>query len=134
MQPRRVSPLVFVLAFTILALSGCFAPEDKPEPNEVFMEVGNVFVPQTIEVVAGTEVTWINKDGVPHTATADDGSWDSKYLNRGMDWSRTFDESGTYSYHCIPHAIEEGGEYRGMIGTVIVVDGNGSEGNMSSET
>ncbi|MGI8477693.1 MAG: plastocyanin/azurin family copper-binding protein, partial [Thermomicrobiales bacterium] len=41
------------------------------------------FTPNALEVAAGTTVTWTNTDTVPHTATADDGSFDSGPLAKG---------------------------------------------------
>jgi LPXTG-motif cell wall-anchored protein len=61
------------------------------------------FSPGTITVDQGESVAWTNRDGVGHTATADDGSFDTGTLNRGESGSQQFDEPGTYPYHCTPH-------------------------------
>ena len=68
--------------------------------------------PAVIRIKAGTTVMWMNDDVVAHTVTADDGSFDSGFLNPGQSWSFTFDKAGTYAYHCTPHPW--------MKGTVIV--------------
>ena len=39
------------------------------------------FVPAEITVNVGDTIKWINQDFIPHTATADDNSWDSKLIN-----------------------------------------------------
>ena len=39
-----------------------------------------VFSPATLSVRSGDRITWVNLDIVPHTATADDGSWDTGEL------------------------------------------------------
>ena len=41
------------------------------------------FDPETMTVEAGTEVTWTNSDDAPHTATADDSSFDTGDLDKG---------------------------------------------------
>ncbi len=41
------------------------------------------FGPETIEVATGTKVTWTNSDTAPHTATADDSSFDTGDLDKG---------------------------------------------------
>src|SRR5215217_6513413 len=61
------------------------------------------FSPGQITVAPGTTVTWVNKGPSPHTTTADDGSWDSGTLQQGEDFSFTFDQPGTYTYHCSIH-------------------------------
>jgi nitrite reductase (NO-forming) len=75
------------------------------------------YSPTTITVVIGVNntVTWTNNDEATHTVTADDGSFDSGYLNQGQTWSYTFTTPGTYTYHCSIHPW--------MKGTVIVESG-----------
>ena len=73
------------------------------------------FTPGTIEVAAGTTVTWTNSDSAPHTATADDGSFDTGTLQPGESGSVTFDTPGTYTYVCSIHP--------NMTGTVVVTGG-----------
>jgi plastocyanin len=57
--------------------------------------------PQVVPV--GTTVTWTNHDTVPHTVTADDGSFDSGTLQPGQSYTRTFSSAGNYPYHCSIH-------------------------------
>ncbi len=70
------------------------------------------FTPPTLTVPAGTTVTWTNNDTVPHTTTAQDGSFDSGNLNPGQSFSFTFSTPGSYPYVCQYHA--------GMQGTIVV--------------
>ena len=74
------------------------------------------FKPATITVAAGTKVVWTNHDDDPHTATADDGSFDSKGLGQGDSFGRVFTQPGRYPYHCAAHPF--------MKGVVIVTGGN----------
>jgi plastocyanin len=62
------------------------------------------FDPPTLDIAAGTTVTWTNQDSAAHTATADDGSFQSGKLDQGKSYSFTFDTPGTYNYHCEFHA------------------------------
>lgn len=73
---------------------------------------GNAFSPDLLTVRPGDEVEWHNHDGVPHTATADNNDWNTGTINNGESQSLTFDESGTWTYHCAFHP--------GMAGTLIV--------------
>ncbi len=70
------------------------------------------FSPQIITIKAGESVTWTNGDLVGHTATADDGAWDTNVISNRESKSIKFDKPGTYTYHCTPHPF--------MKGTVIV--------------
>jgi plastocyanin len=42
-------------------------------------------------------------DAVAHTVTSDTGVWDSGTLATGQSYSHTFDQPGTYPYHCAIH-------------------------------
>lgn len=70
------------------------------------------FSPATITVKSGDTVTWTNKDSMGHSATADDGSFDTGIISQGQSKSITFKKPGTYTYHCSVHPY--------MKGTVIV--------------
>jgi plastocyanin len=61
------------------------------------------FSPATLDVAAGTTVTWTNEQDVTHTVTADDGSFDSGNIASGATFSHTFDAAGTIAYHCAIH-------------------------------
>ncbi len=57
-----------------------------------------------LEVKVGDTVTWTNEDqGIMHTVTAVDGSFDSDLLGTGESWSYTFTEAGEFEYLCTPH-------------------------------
>jgi plastocyanin len=61
------------------------------------------FGPASLSVVAGSTVTWTNDDSAAHTATADDGSFDSSSIAPGSTFSQTFDAAGMFAYHCSIH-------------------------------
>jgi len=61
------------------------------------------FGPASLSVVAGSTVTWTNDDSAAHTATADDGSFDSASIAPGSTFSQTFDTAGMFAYHCSIH-------------------------------
>jgi plastocyanin len=66
------------------------------------------FDPEELTVPAGTTVTFTNQDKAPHTATADDSSFDTEELEKGDSAEETFDEPGTYSYYCRFHVFMKG--------------------------
>lgn len=61
------------------------------------------YTPQTITVHVGNTVTWTNGDTAPHTATADDGSFNTGMIVQGASASVTLTRAGTFTYHCIIH-------------------------------
>ncbi len=61
------------------------------------------FGPATITVAAGTTVTWINRDDIPHTVVSSDSVFKSKALDTDEKFSYTFSKAGTYSYFCSLH-------------------------------
>ena len=66
------------------------------------------FAPTRIGVSAGATVEWTNRDQLPHTVTADDGSWDSGPIAPDGTWRHTFAQPGTYAFHCTPHPFMTG--------------------------
>lgn len=61
------------------------------------------FSPATLNVKAGTKVTFTNEDGFAHTVTAKDKSFDSGNLDQGDTFEHTFAEAGTFEYRCAIH-------------------------------
>ena len=61
------------------------------------------FTPADITVAAGTTVTWVNRDDVPHTVRNNDGTLKTKALDTDDKFSMTFDKPGTYEYFCSIH-------------------------------
>jgi plastocyanin len=63
------------------------------------------FAPGSITVPVGTTVTWQNDSSISHTVTGKQaGFLNSGMLDHGDSFSQTFNEAGTYSYACDPHA------------------------------
>ena len=70
------------------------------------------FEPASLEVATGTTVTWTNNGQARHTATDDNGTFDSGRLQSGETFSFTFNTPGTFAYHCDVHPD--------MTGTIVV--------------
>jgi plastocyanin len=119
------------LVLTALALASCggggdsTSSEAESAPTETEaggklerspkVEIVNfAYGPDPVRVQAGGKVIWQNMDAAPHTATADDGSFDTGTLEQGKLKSETFKEPGTYTYYCEIHPT--------MHGTVEVVE------------
>lgn len=78
---------------------------------------GNSFSPKSVTVLSGTRITWTNTDSIPHTVTADNGSYNSGALAPGQTYALTFSAKGEYTYYCALHGSKGG---VGMSGKIIV--------------
>jgi plastocyanin len=69
---------------------------------------GFAFHPGAIAVHVGDTISWSNQDSATHTATANDGSFDTGEIAHGASGSHTFTTAGTFSYHCSIHPTMHG--------------------------
>ena len=77
--------------------------------NGTQVEIKNFsFNPKTITIKVGDSVTWKNSDLPGHSATADDGSWDTDIITQGESATIKFEKAGTYTYYCKPHPFMKG--------------------------
>ncbi len=68
------------------------------------VEIDNfAYKPDPVRIEEGGKVIWQNEDSVAHTATAEDGSFDTGPIEEGKIKSETFKEPGTYRYVCSIH-------------------------------
>lgn len=88
--------------------------------TEVKATIASQFLPPTLQVKVGSEVTWLNEGGI-HTVTGGTDAPDpaSPVGNHMLDTpGKTvkvkFDKPGTYDYFCVPHLSV------GMKGQIVV--------------
>lgn len=74
----------------------------------------NSYSPNPVEVKVGETLTWINDNSNLHTATSNDGVFNSDVLFEGQSFSYTFDKEGEYPYFCDIHPA--------MVGMVVVTE------------
>lgn len=77
------------------------------------------FTPTSVTIDEGDTVTWRNDGPTTHTATSDDGTFDTGPLAKGSTGQYRFEKAGTYAYHCTPHPQ--------MKATVVVKAGSGND-------
>ncbi len=70
------------------------------------------FTPAEVTVSAGTPVTWINGDDIPHAVAATNHAFRSKVMDTEQQYTFTFTQPGTYEYFCALHPH--------MLGKIIV--------------
>ena len=76
---------------------------------EITARIDNfTFEPATLTVKAGTTVTWINEDDIPHTVVATNRAFRSKALDTDDKFSFTFTTPGTFEYFCSLHPHMQG--------------------------
>src|SRR3954453_6652605 len=110
------------------------APAPKPKAIAAASGGGTIadfsFAPAPLTVDQGDTVTWVNNGPTPHSATANNGSFNTGILKAGQSASHTFAQAGTYSYFCQPHPF--------MKATIVVqaaqTGGGGSGGGGASDT
>jgi plastocyanin len=90
------------------------APSGEAAKSEKVDIVEFTYQPDPVAVQVDGKVIWQNQDTAPHTATADDGSFDTGTIEKGKLGSATFKEPGTFTYFCEIHPT--------MHGTVEVVE------------
>ena len=102
--------LIFIVAAMVLASVGCkkdnaqpySSSNPSPGANEVWIQ-NMAFYPSSITVAVNTTIKWTNKDAVTHTATSNNGVFDSGSISDGGTYSYHFSTPGTYAYHCTLH-------------------------------
>ena len=78
------------------------APAEKQMKYEVNIDNFS-FGPMDLTVPAGSTVTWVNHDDVPHTVVSTEKKFASKALDTDERFSFEFKTAGTYEYFCSLH-------------------------------
>ncbi|HLU02448.1 MAG TPA: cupredoxin family copper-binding protein [Advenella sp.] len=95
------------MAATVLAcllLAPLARGADRAAPAVHVVTIQNMqFMPAALTVRPGEKVMWINKDLVPHTASATDSQFDSGNIAAGASWTYTVKKAGTVHYVCRYH-------------------------------
>ena len=132
LQPGETAELTMNLPAGLYKVE-CLVPGHDDRGMEAFLEVrenapfvrrggdeaaGTVaiqnfaFDPAELEVAAGTEVTWTNRDQAPHTVTAAGGAFDSGTIEPGDAFIVAVEGNGPVTYTCMIHPE--------MTGTIVV--------------
>jgi plastocyanin len=87
-----------------MATGGCYQGEGKTAPRRHVVEIsGFGYEPASVEVAPGDTIVWVNRDVVPHTATAVDGGWDTGSIAAGESWSGVLPVGAESVYTCAFH-------------------------------
>jgi plastocyanin len=107
---RTILPAAVLAAVAVASGAGCGSSADAAPvaTTQVTMVKSYRFDPETIEVKAGSTVTWSNDDNFTHTVHVD-GREDHK-VEPGDRVSISFVQPGTYHYVCTLHSRDMQGE------------------------
>lgn len=106
-ETRRVRLRAGGLLLGVLLLVGS-AAHARAEPVVEASILDPRVIPERLEIDRGTTVVWTNNGTVNHTVTSDGGLWDSGLVRRRAQFSRTFDQTGEFRYHCELHPSIKG--------------------------
>ena len=112
------------LGLLCLALAGsaCGSSSSPSNPSSPATPAGGLvtvnisnsrYQPDPVTVKVGTQINWLNKDNIDHTATSNSGLFDN-FVNAMSAHGApvTMTTAGTFTYHCKIHS--------NMNGTIIV--------------
>ena len=106
------------LALAVFAAATAL-PAASAHVAETEVKIDNfAFAPHRVVVKAGTTVTWINDDDIPHTIASSTKLFKSNALDTKDKFSFTFTTPGAYEYFCSLHPH--------MTGTIVVEAATGS--------
>ena len=82
---------------------------DPLNEKTAIVTIGNMrFDPPLVKIKPGGTVTWQPLGEMPHAVIANDGSLSSPLLVGDVEFSHTFEETGSYPYHCVIHPSMQG--------------------------
>jgi len=111
------------LALAVFAAATAL-PAASAHVAETEVKIDNfAFAPHRVVVKAGTTVTWINDDDIPHTIASSTKLFKSNALDTKDKFSFTFTTPGAYEYFCSLHPH--------MTGTIVVEAATGSRAAQS---
>jgi len=112
--------LASAIAAAFSACGGSKSPTTPTTPTGTIVSIVSgsstltttAYSPNPVNIAVGGTVSWMNNDNTAHTATANNGGFDSGNIAPGASFSRTFTTAGSFPYKCTIHP--------GMVGTVNV--------------
>ena len=103
MAPRHSRRTVMVgAAASAVVLTTAPLRADAPKVHDIAIKAFT-FDPAQVQVRVGDRIRWTNMDLAPHTATADDFSWDTEALAKGAFAEVVVTDRMETSYFCAFH-------------------------------
>ena len=94
-----------IVAAFVATIAFSFGREAQAaDGRHVVIEIANFeFAPNAPILKPGDVIVWINKDIVPHTVTANNGSWESGPIDSGGEWRMVVEIDLFEAYQCRFH-------------------------------
>ncbi len=100
----RTTNIRIATAFAVVLAVAAGFPATSAQAADTQVKIDNfTFAPQRITVKAGTTVTWINDDDIPHTVASSTKLFKSRALDTKDKFSFMFATPGVYEYFCSLH-------------------------------
>ena len=110
-------------------IASASSKQDAKIAGSLTVSVGdNFYSPRNVTIDVGDTVTWRNNGAADHSATADNGSFDTGVFGPGASRSHTFNSAGSFDYFCTVHGQSQSGTV-----TVSSTGGGGGGGGGQSE-
>lgn len=107
--PRGRTTLLALTTVAMATLAGAFLGSGyergarvRPATRQVIIHEMR-FEPAKLTVTAGDTVEWVNRDLVPHTATAQSREWNSGNIEVDASWRTIVRTRGAVPYTCLLH-------------------------------
>jgi plastocyanin len=110
---RSIVTAAALVAAVITALGIATYAASSALPNRYVVEIHKFkFVPAVVKAAPGDTIVWINRDIVPHTATATNKAtnkkWTSVTLKKGDQWQTVVRSDMPSAYYCRFHPAMKG--------------------------
>ena len=94
---------VFIAMALVFTLN-IFNVDAGQSNREHIVEIKNLeYIPSVLTVSPGDSITWINRDFIPHTVTANDETWDSGLIEPKGKWKIVVKDKTYEKYFCRYH-------------------------------
>lgn len=101
----RISGAAALLTFAAGAVATARSPAPPQKHMVVMANMSFGKLPANVKV--GDTIVWVNRDTVPHTATARDKSFDVR-VQQGQSASMVVKKAGNIAFYCIYHPAMRG--------------------------
>ena len=117
---RLSAVLISILTFAACGSSSSSSTPSTPSPTSASVSIvpgartltTTAYSPNPLTIARGTTVVWMNNDSSTHDQVSDSGVFNTGSVAPGAQASFTFQNAGTFPYHC--------GIHPNMVATIVV--------------